>query len=277
MPELPEVETVRRSLQKLLPEPVKIERVLVFQPALREKVNAKEVVRLQGESLQEFHRRAKYLLWETEKYMIISHLGMTGSWRVLSEAPRKHDHLIVQLSSGQSLVYNDPRRFGLFRVIEKGNWQEAPYFRDLGPEPLGQQKNKGTQFNADYLYCCSRGRRMAVKSFLMDQKVVVGIGNIYASEALFRAGVKPQRYAGRISKEDYRRIVEESRRVLNAALKMGGSTIRDYRHVEGSRGEFVQKLLVYDRAGKPCRRCQRPIRQLLIGGRSSFWCAQCQK
>lgn len=289
MPELPEVETVCRGLTEVFPTPIAIAKVEVCEARLREPIVPQEVQSLQGSQVTRFFRRAKYMLWEVGEQLVVSHLGMTGSWRVINsslrggaasmagtaviEQQKPHDHVLVYLHGDpRILVYNDPRRFGLFRVIPKANWQEHPYFQQLGPEPLEKAK-----FTADQLLTLSRGRSVAVKNFLMDQKVVVGIGNIYASEILFRSGVRPHRLARRVSRDEFARIVRESRRVLKAAIEKGGTTFRDFRQTGGGEGHFYQKLKVYERAGQPCRRCQALIRQTTIGGRSSYWCPTCQK
>ncbi|MCB0366457.1 MAG: bifunctional DNA-formamidopyrimidine glycosylase/DNA-(apurinic or apyrimidinic site) lyase [Bdellovibrionaceae bacterium] len=272
MPELPEVETVRLGLENLIPSGTSIESVERRHRSLREPIRPSELKKLSGQALLGFRRRAKYLLWETDSLMVVSHLGMTGSWRLLEGEPGKHDHLLVYLKGGPILAYNDPRRFGIFRVLPKLDWEKAPYFSQLGPEPLTEN-----EFSPGYLFVRSRRKKVAVKPFLMDQRVVVGVGNIYASEALFRAGVKPTRAAGRITRRECARIVEACRQVLGEALQAGGTTIRDFRQAGGGEGYFAQKLLVYGRGGESCSRCKNPIKQRVIGGRSSFWCPSCQK
>ena len=272
MPELPEVETVRRGLESMISQPVTILRVEAPEKRLREPVRPGELRKLKGQSLQGFLRRAKYLLWETEHQMIVSHLGMTGSWRLLEGEHRRHDHVRIHLSDGRVLVYNDPRRFGIFRVLPIKKWQEAAYFTHLGPEPLDQNL-----FTTEYLFNKSRQRKVASKVFIMDQKVVVGVGNIYASEALFRSGVRPQRQAGRLTRVECERLVQSCRKVLQDALRSGGTTIRDFRQAGGGKGYFARQLQVYDRAGEACQACGAKISQRVLGGRSTYWCPKCQK
>ncbi|MCB0363189.1 MAG: bifunctional DNA-formamidopyrimidine glycosylase/DNA-(apurinic or apyrimidinic site) lyase [Bdellovibrionales bacterium] len=273
MPELPEVETVRRGLEKLFPKPVKIKAIRVGNKSLREEVKASNVKCLKGQRLRSFGRRAKYLLLETDDFMIISHLGMTGSWRIFEKSKaRIHDHIFIHLDSGKSLVYNDPRRFGLFKVVQKEKWQDSPQFKNLGPEPFDRQNFKGK-----FLYEKSRGRKASIKAFLMDQKTVVGIGNIYASEVLFLSSVRPNCPVNSLSLKDFDRIVSSSRQVLRAAMSAGGTTIRDFRQAGGSKGAFSAQLLVYDRESENCYRCGNQILQAQIVGRSSYWCPQCQK
>jgi formamidopyrimidine-DNA glycosylase len=221
-------------------------------------------------------RRAKYLLIELEGGTLILHLGMSGSLRVLpaDSPPAKHDHLDLVLSDGQCLRLRDPRRFGLLAwtpdpaaIAERLH----PLLKDLGPEPLGET------FDGDHLHRESRHRRVAVKSFLMDGHVVVGVGNIYASESLFLAGIHPARPCHRISLERYRRLAAAIRSVLGASIAQGGTSLRDFVQEDGSPGYFAQSLKVYGRAGEPCPSCGDPVRQRRIGQRSSFYCPCCQR
>ena len=200
------------------------------------------------------------------------HLGMSGSLRICSadDAPRKHDHVDIVLDSGDCVRFNDPRRFGAFL------WWDAPLERHellshLGPEPLSRD------FSGDYLWKKSRGRKAAVKNFIMDGKIVVGVGNIYASEALFMAGIHPSRPAGRISAARYRGLAGAIVDVLRRAIRRGGTTLRDFLNTEGQPGYFAQELLVYEREGLPCFQCQAPIRRKVIGQRSSYYCPSCQR
>jgi formamidopyrimidine-DNA glycosylase len=224
-----------------------------------------------GQRVLEVGRRAKYLLVEFERGGLVIHLGMSGSLRVLpaSTPPLTHDHYDLCLDDGRCLRFNDPRRFGSLHWLT-GNPAEHPLLAGLGPEPLEPG------FDADYLHRESRGRRVAVKQFLMDQRVVVGVGNIYASEALFRAGIHPRRASGRIGTGRYARLVAAVQAVLGEAIRQGGTTLRDYVSAEGTPGYFRQQLYVYERAGEPCRRCGRPIRQLVQGQRSTYFCPSCQ-
>jgi formamidopyrimidine-DNA glycosylase len=189
-----------------------------------------------------------------------------------SVARDPHDHCEIDLVDGRTLIYRDPRRFGLLDLVEKNAEQTHPRLKSLGVEPLDQNA-----FSGKFLFSISRGRKVATKVFLMDQKIVVGVGNIYASEALYRAGIKPTRLAGKITQDEAERIVVSVREVLAAAIKAGGSTIRDFKQAGGSEGYFQTTFQVYDRAGKPCLKCGAPIRSQVIGGRNTFWCAKCQK
>jgi formamidopyrimidine-DNA glycosylase len=220
-------------------------------------------------------RRGKYLLIGTECGTLILHLGMSGSLRVVPEGtpPGKHDHLDLALTNARALRLRDPRRFGLLAWSPDPPERAAashPLLRDLGPEPLGPG------FGGDYLYGLSRGRRVSVKPFLMDAGVVVGVGNIYASESLFRAGIHPARPAGRVGLERYRRLAQDVRAVLGAAIAQGGTSLRDFVQEDGAPGYFAQELKVYGRAGEPCPGCGAPVRLRRIGQRSSFYCPRCQ-
>jgi formamidopyrimidine-DNA glycosylase len=246
---------------------------LVLREArLRWPVDRRLVQELPGQKVRDVRRRAKYLLIELERGTLIAHLGMSGSLRVLpAETPLlTHDHYDLLLDSGRCLRFNDPRRFGSLHWVT-GDPEEHPLLARLGPEPL----ERG--FDAGYLAERARGRKVAIKQFLMDQHVVVGVGNIYASEALFRAGISPRRAAGRVSRERLERLVGAVRDVLGEAIRQGGTTLRDYVSPEGTPGYFRQKLFVYERAGLPCRRCGTPIRQFVQGQRSTYCCPACQK
>jgi formamidopyrimidine-DNA glycosylase len=271
MPELPEVETTRRGLAPVL-EGHAITRVVVRERRLRWRLPAGFESRLEGCRVRDVARRAKYLLIGTDRGTLIVHLGMSGSLRVVGPAlpPRPHDHVELVLDSGRCVRFNDPRRFGCL-IFVAGDPLAHPLLRALGPEPLS------SAFDTDYLYRRTRRRRVAVKPLLMNAAIVVGVGNIYASEALFRAGVRPQRAAGRLSRAEAARIVSAVRRVLGAAIRVGGTTLRDYVNADGEPGYFRQKLYVYERAGEPCRACRTPIRQRVQGQRSTYWCPSCQR
>lgn len=270
MPELPEVETTLRGIEPHLLNQ-RISRVIVRDPRLRWPVPA-EVNRAEGQQLVSLDRRGKYLLFGLEQGGLIIHLGMSGSLRILqsSSAPEKHDHVDVELENGVCLRFNDPRRFGAFLWVD-GAMESHELLRDLGPEPLSDE------FTADYLHRCSRGRRVAIKNFIMNGHIVVGVGNIYASEALFMAGIHPQRAAGRVSIQRYEGLVAAIRDVLDRAIKQGGTTLRDFVNSDGAPGYFAQELLVYDRAGSDCFQCGAAIRQKVIGQRSSYYCPACQR
>jgi len=269
MPELPEVETTLRGIEPHLLNQ-RIARIIVRDPRLRWPV-PDEVSKAGGQQLVRLDRRGKYLLLQLEQGGLIIHLGMSGSLRILQEplAPEKHDHIDVELENGVCLRFNDPRRFGAFLWVD-GEMESHELLRDLGPEPLS------TEFTTDYLYKRSRDRRVAIKNFIMNGHVVVGVGNIYASEALFMAGIHPQRAAGGVSEQRYEGLVAAIRDVLDRAIKQGGTTLRDFVNSDGAPGYFAQELLVYDRAGSDCFQCGAPIRQKVIGQRSSYYCPACQ-
>ncbi|HWJ05487.1 MAG TPA: bifunctional DNA-formamidopyrimidine glycosylase/DNA-(apurinic or apyrimidinic site) lyase [Steroidobacteraceae bacterium] len=270
MPELPEVETTRRGIRTAL-----VGRTVrgfdLREHRLRWPVERGIAAEIAGQRVLEVERRAKYLLIRLERGTLIAHLGMSGSLRVMPEgSPRLlHDHYDLVLDSAQCLRFNDPRRFGSLHWCI-GDPHAHPLLASLGPEPLGDH------FDADHLARLAKGRRAAVKLFLMDQRIVVGVGNIYASEALFRAGVRPRRAAGRIKRSEWERIVTAVRDVLADAIRQGGTTLRDYVNADGTPGYFRQELYVYERTGQPCRRCATPIRHLVQGQRSTYFCPQCQ-
>ena len=270
MPELPEVETTLRGIEPHLLNQ-RIARIIVRDPRLRWPV-PDEVSNAEGQRFVDLNRRGKYLLLQLEQGGLIIHLGMSGSLRILQQplAPEKHDHVDIELENGVCLRFNDPRRFGAFLWVD-GDMESHELLRDLGPEPLS------TGFTADYLYKHSRERRVAIKNFIMNGHIVVGVGNIYASEALFMAGIHPQRAAGRVSRQRYEGLVAAIRDVLDRAIKQGGTTLRDFVNSDGTAGYFAQELLVYDRAGSDCFQCGAAIRQKVIGQRSSYYCPACQR
>lgn len=270
MPELPEVETIRRGIE---PHVVgrRIERVIVRDRRLRWPVPPELEARLSGRTLLSADRRGKYLLLDAGDDRLILHMGMSGRLFVLPpDTPlRKHDHLDLLLSGEVLLRFHDPRRFGaalLWPKREPGH----PLLDSMGPEPFDET------FGGDYLFRRSRGRRAPVKNFLMDGRIVVGLGNIYAAEALFRAGIRPLRAAGRVTRREYERLAECSRQTLADAIRAGGTTLRDFFGADGHPGYFAQDLYVYGRAGQACRRCGSDIRLDVVGQRSSCWCPRCQ-
>ncbi len=269
MPELPEVETTLRGVSPALLGRT-ISEVRVHNAALRWPVTD-EVQQSCGQLINRLQRRGKYLLIVLDTGGLVIHLGMSGSLSICDEGKqlRKHDHVDIILDNGCCLRFNDPRRFGLF-CWWNPPLDQYPLLRHLGPEPLLDG------FSGGYLYRLSRGRRRAVKNFIMDGKVVVGVGNIYASESLFIAGIHPARAAGRISAARYQALVAAIRDVLERAISQGGTTLRDFTGSDGKPGYFAQELLVYDRANKPCFQCATPIRKKLLGQRSSFYCTKCQ-
>lgn len=270
MPELPEVETTRRGIRPPLVGRT-VERLVLRERRLRWPVPRSLPARLAGQRILDVRRRAKYLLIELDRGTLVSHLGMSGSLRVLPAGtpPLAHDHYDLVLDSGRCLRFNDPRRFGCLLWVT-GDPGRHRLLAGLGPEPLEEG------FDAAYLANRARGRRVAIKQLLMDQRVVVGVGNIYASESLFRAGVNPRRAAGRVSRERLERLVVAVRAVLGEAIGHGGTTLRDYVSADGSPGYFRRELFVYERAGEPCRRCGTAIRHVVQGQRSTYFCPSCQ-
>jgi formamidopyrimidine-DNA glycosylase len=269
MPELPEVETTLRGIKPHLLNQ-RIARIIVRDPRLRWPVPV-DVRKAEGQQFIHLGRRGKYLLFVLQQGGLIIHLGMSGSLRILEHptTPAKHDHVDVELENGVCLRFNDPRRFGAFLWVD-GQLESHELLRDLGPEPLS------AEFTAVHLHRHSRGRRVAIKNFIMNGHIVVGVGNIYASEALFMAGIHPQRAAGRISAQRYEDLVAAIRDVLERAIKQGGTTLRDFVNSAGAPGYFARELLVYDRAGNDCFQCGASIRQKVIGQRSSYYCPVCQ-
>jgi len=272
MPELPEVEITRRGIEPLVVGKT-VEKVLINNAALRWPVPGELKALLPGQRLHAVGRRSKYLLFGFDKGTLIVHLGMTGHLRCVSSPSadkRKHDHVELLFSDGSVLRYNDSRRFGAMLWTNNDPLQH-PRLASLGPEPFN------SAFNADYLYALSRGRKVAIKPFIMDAKVVVGVGNIYASEALFRAGVMPMRTSGSVGKKAYGRLVDSIVNVLEESVAAGGTTIRDFADSEGNPGYFKQELRVYGRAGQACRACGQTIKQIRLGQRSTYFCPHCQK
>jgi len=275
MPELPEVETTRRGLAPHL-EGRRIVGVTLRRPDLRWPIPREIEALLPSQTITAIRRRAKYLLMDTDAGSALWHLGMSGSMRVLpAETPvQAHDHVDLLIESADRakprvLRFNDPRRFGCLLWQPPGETHEL--LRDLGPEPLSDD------FSGERLFERSRGRKAPVKAFLMDQKIVVGVGNIYAAEALFAAGVSPLRAAGKVSRERYEAIATEIRRILAYAIQRGGTTLRDFLSPDGAPGYFEQELSAYGRGGEPCPRCGRPLKQALLAQRATVWCGHCQR
>jgi formamidopyrimidine-DNA glycosylase len=270
MPELPEVETVRRGLAATL-SGRRITSVEIHERRLRQPIAADFASTLAGRRIERVRRRAKYLLLDLDDGAIwLVHLGMTGTLVVLpaAEPRRPHTHVVASLDDGRTLRFHDPRRFGLMRVAPADDLSELVA---LGPEPLD------AAFSAAFLHEVARRQRRAVKSLLMDQQVVAGLGNIYVNEILFGAGVRPSRRTSRVTRADAERIVAETGRVLSEAITLRGSSISDYRDERGEPGAFQHSFRVYERAGQPCRRCDGVIRRRVIVGRSSFFCPGCQR
>jgi formamidopyrimidine-DNA glycosylase len=271
MPELPEVETTRRGVEPWLLNQ-RIREAVLRHRGMRWPVRADLSRLLAGHRIRRVDRRSKYLLLDCEAGWLILHLGMSGSLRIVpaQQAPGKHDHFDLVLDSGRALRLTDPRRFGAV-LWQAGEPARHKLLRGLGPEPFD------AAFDADWLYRRTRGRSAAIKNVLMDSRVVCGVGNIYANEALFRAAIRPARAAGRISRSGCAGLVAAVRATLREAIDAGGSSLRDFVHADGSPGYFQQHYFVYGREGEPCRRCATPIKALRIGQRSAFYCPRCQR
>jgi len=275
MPELPEVETTRRGLAPHV-EGRTVTDVVLRRPDLRWPIPPEVVALLPGRRIEAVRRRAKYLLLDTDAGSALLHLGMSGSLRVLPATTpvAAHDHVDILLDKRgrdpvRVLRFNDPRRFGCLLWQAPGETHEL--LRGLGPEPLSDD------FDGDYLFARSRGRKAPVKTFLMDQGIVVGVGNIYAAEALFEAGISPLREAGRVSRDRYRSLADAVKRILAHAIERGGTTLRDFISPDGLPGYFELELSAYGRGGEPCPRCGRPLKEASIGQRTTVWCTRCQR
>ncbi len=270
MPELPEVETSRRGIAPYVVGE-RIDDVVIRERRLRWPVSQDVDKRLPGQTVNSIERRAKYILINTTNGTAIIHLGMSGSVSIVEgDAPATvHDHFDIALSSGKSLRYRDPRRFGSLHWTDDA--AEHWLLRNLGPEPLSEA------FTGEHLWTRSRGRRVAVKQFIMNADIVVGVGNIYASEALFRAGIHPRRAAGRVALPRYEALADAIKAVLKKAIEAGGTTLRDFYGFNGAAGYFQQQLDVYGRADEPCHNCGRPVSAIVLGQRSTFYCRNCQR
>lgn len=271
MPELPEVETTRRGIAPHL-EGHRITGVIIRQRQLRWPIPPAIRKALPGQRITHVTRRGKYLLLHTAAGTAILHLGMSGALRVLPATTpvEKHDHVDLLMDNGQCLRFTDPRRFGSLLWSSTDPLQHT-LLKTLGPEPLEKI------FSGEHLFARSRGKKIAVKQFIMDSKIVVGVGNIYASEALFRARIRPGRAAGRVSRAEYLALGRAIKQVLQAAIKKGGTTLRDYTDVNGAPGYFSIHLNVYGREGESCRVCDTPIKACVQGQRATYYCANCQK
>lgn len=269
MPELPEVETTRRGIEPYLLGQI-ITEVNVRQSRLRWEI-PDSIQNLVGQTVQQLTRRGKYILLHTPRGVALIHLGMSGSLRIVdaTSAPRKHDHFDLLLANGKCVRYHDPRRFGALLWTTEPV-QQHPLLRELGPEPLE------SAFDGDYLFTQSRSRTVNVKAFIMNAHTVVGVGNIYACEALFLAGIDPRHQAGRVSQKRYLKLANSIREILTYAIERGGTTLRDFVREDGSPGYFQLELKVYGRTGETCRICHTPIRHITQGQRSTWFCPVCQ-
>jgi formamidopyrimidine-DNA glycosylase len=270
LPELPEVETTRRGIERALVGR-RVQELHIYDARLRWPIAHDLPRQLAGQRILAVGRRAKYLLLQFERGTLIMHLGMSGSLRVLpARTPAgKHDQFDLVLEDGALLRLNDPRRFGSIHYTSEAPEQHK-LLRHLAPEPFADD------FNADYLWRITRGRRAAIKQVLMNGRLVTGVGNIYASEALFRARVNPRRAASRLTRAECAKLVRAIRAVLTLAIRAGGTTLRDYVGTDGNPGYFRRRLYVYERAGRACRVCGAPVRRITQGQRSTYLCSQCQ-
>lgn len=269
MPELPEVETSRRGIEPYLVGQ-QIVKSIVRQPKLRWPI-PEQIIQLENQTVLSVQRRAKYLLIELESGWIIIHLGMSGSVRILPQplAAEKHDHVDLVLSNGMTLRYTDPRRFGAW--LWAYDLAACRQLSNLGPEPLGHD------FTGQYLFEKSRGKRSLIKPWLMDNKIVVGVGNIYASESLFKAGILPQRIVGSLTESQLNKLVLTIKTVLECAIEQGGTTLKDFLQSDGKPGYFAQELQVYGRANQRCRVCGGLIESEKMAQRSTYFCRYCQR
>ena len=270
MPELPEVETTCKGISPYIVGNT-MTAVIVRQPQLRWTIPANLAETVCGLRIDSVTRRGKYCLLNTYSGTILLHLGMSGHLRITSvtEKAGKHDHVDIIFENNTVLRFNDPRKFGAVLWAEK-DVATHPLLKDLGPEPLT------ADFNGEYLFFRATKRKMPIKTFIMDGHIVVGVGNIYASESLFMAGVMPTRAAGNVSLNDCQKLATAIKTVLQRAINQGGTTLRDFVNAEGKPGYFSQSLAVYSRAGLPCYQCQQPIQHLKIGQRASYFCPVCQ-
>jgi formamidopyrimidine-DNA glycosylase len=276
MPELPEVETTRRGIEPHLKNRI-IKDIIIRQPNLRWPIPAHIASTYPGQEIIAVNRRGKYLLIQTKNKQtanstLMFHLGMSGSLRILEQSvlPGKHDHVDILLDNKKLLRFHDPRRFGSLLECPAEQPLSHRLLAQLGPEPLSDE------FSGDYLYQHSRNRNFSIKSYIMDSHIVVGLGNIYATETLFESGIHPTRAAGKISRKRYTTLVIEAKKIIDNAIQKGGTTLRDFVNATGNSGYFQQQLKVYGRENQPCVHCQTPIRRIKQSQRSSWYCPQCQ-
>lgn len=273
MPELPEAESIRRALDRVLPNR-SITKVEIFSPSMREPLTPLLSADLEGRAFGSIRRRGRYLTAELDDgRALLMHFGMSGVVRVepAGVPKRKHEHVFLHLSGGLIFKFECPRRFSILKVCRPGPDGWPPELAELGVEPLSEN------FDAEYLFRASRKRRSCVKTFIMDNRIVTGIGNIYATETLFASGVSPLRETGSLTRGECREIVESAKKILSRAIELGGSSISDFLNVDGTEGKFAQELSVYGKSGHPCPRCGAVLETARLGGRSSCYCPGCQK
>ena len=269
MPELPEVETTKRGLEPLIVNR-QITSVHIYKKKLRWEIPTHLVNTLKNQIIQKISRRAKYLLIDFSDGQLVMHLGMTGSISVVTdiEPLKKHHHFELKLDNDTSMRFHDPRRFG--SILWQKNNEQLSLLKKLGPEPLSYEFDEST------LYGASIGKTMNIKTFIMNSHVVVGVGNIYASESLFHAGISPKREAGKTTKKRYKILVKCIKQVLLESINNGGTTLNDFSNVEGESGYFYQILSVYDRKDMPCKRCDGKIKKIVQNQRATYYCPKCQ-
>lgn len=270
MPELPEVETTRLGITPHIVQH-KVIRVIVRHKQLRWPISDDLTTELPQQTIHSVTRRGKYLLLQANRGAVILHLGMSGRLRILpaNHLAEKHDHVDIIFDNNLCLRFTDPRRFGAI-IWTRDNPLHHPLLIKLGEEPLAEN------FTGKFLYQRSRQRKTSIKQFIMDSHIVVGVGNIYANEALFAAGINPKTAAGHISQNNYRRLVHSIKQVLLAAIAQGGTTLRDFRSSDGKPGYFIQELKVYGKAGMPCVNCKTKLKEIRLGQRSTVYCPKCQ-
>jgi formamidopyrimidine-DNA glycosylase len=270
MPELPEVETIRQSIAPSLQGQI-IQTVMVREPRLRWSVPSTLATCLEGQTIHDIQRRGKYLLFQCDQGHLLVHLGMSGNlWLLPAQTPvNKHDHLDIVFANQLCLRYHDPRRFGCVLWTSEPILQH-PLLINLGPEPLEPD------FSGNYLYHVAQQRKVPVKTYIMNSRVVVGVGNIYANESLFVAGIHPTKPSGQISLERYQSLAKSIQQVLSIAIESGGTTLRDFRDSTGKPGYFKPLLQIYGRTGQPCNQCGKPIQQQKLAQRATYYCSICQ-
>ena len=271
MPELPEVETSRRGIAPHILQNT-IKQIILRRANLRWTIPIEIIDIFADQCIKHVERRGKYLLLRAPVGTLILHLGMSGSLRIIKDSTpaKKHDHVDINFGDGICLRFTDPRRFGCLLWTDADPLQH-PLLKNLGVEPLN------SEFNTDYLFTKSRKRKVAIKQLLMNSHVVVGVGNIYASEALFSAGIRPTRAAATLTKVQCKSLVAAIKIILRRAIKAGGTTLNDFAKSDGKPGYFKQKLNIYGRGGEECRTCKNQIKEKVIGGRNTFYCSQCQQ